>query len=236
MSCTRLLVSVRNPDEARAALAGSWDWHADLIDVKDPARGPMGMADPEVIHGVVAAVAYRAPVSVSLGDLGDTRPIAPLPDDVAYVKIGVLNSGGDWPDALTRRFAQAPGCWRVPVAYAPQPGLRAVPPEAVLEWAIDHDASAILWDTAIKDGSNLLDHLDESRLAAWIKRARAHQLMTVLAGSLTGESFRRALTLNPDVIAVRSAACVGGRRDQPIDPRRVRELFNLIATHNAPSA
>ena len=36
------LVSVRSPEEALAALEGG----ADLIDVKEPSRGPLGAADP----------------------------------------------------------------------------------------------------------------------------------------------------------------------------------------------
>ena len=39
-----LLVSVRSAEEARAALAGG----ATVIDIKEPDRGPLGRAEPEV--------------------------------------------------------------------------------------------------------------------------------------------------------------------------------------------
>jgi uncharacterized protein (UPF0264 family) len=43
----RLLVSVANAAEARTALEGD----ADIIDVKDPSRGSLGMADASVQRG-----------------------------------------------------------------------------------------------------------------------------------------------------------------------------------------
>ena len=47
----QLLVSVRDLGEAAAALAGG----ADLIDVKEPIRGPLGRADEATIRGIVDA-------------------------------------------------------------------------------------------------------------------------------------------------------------------------------------
>ena len=40
-AAVRLLVSVRNASEARAAINGG----ADVIDIKEPDHGPLGMAD-----------------------------------------------------------------------------------------------------------------------------------------------------------------------------------------------
>ncbi len=60
-----LLVSVRDAAEAAASLAGG----ADLIDVKEPARGPLGRADAATIAAVVQAVGGRVPVSAALGEL-----------------------------------------------------------------------------------------------------------------------------------------------------------------------
>src|SRR5262245_26134710 len=61
----QLLVSVRDVAEARAALTGG----ADIIDIKEPRRGPLGMAKPAVMAEIVAGVGGRAPVSAALGEL-----------------------------------------------------------------------------------------------------------------------------------------------------------------------
>src|SRR4051812_39902678 len=60
-----LLVSVRSPQEALAALAGG----ADIIDVKEPANGSLGRAEDDVIRAVVDVVAGRRPVSAAMGEL-----------------------------------------------------------------------------------------------------------------------------------------------------------------------
>src|SRR3954469_22907203 len=91
---TRLLVSVRSAAEAEAALAGG----ADIIDVKEPSRGSLGMADETVIQDVVATVAGRAPVSVALGDLADNRAYAALPG-VTWAKLGFRPLERDWEHA-----------------------------------------------------------------------------------------------------------------------------------------
>ena len=64
---TQLLVSVRSVAEADTALAGC----ADVIDIKEPARGALGRADDAVIHAVAEHVAERKPVSAALGELCD---------------------------------------------------------------------------------------------------------------------------------------------------------------------
>ena len=69
---TQLLVSVRDAAEARTAVEGG----ADLIDIKEPARGPLGAADVDVVEQIIAEVAGRRPVSAALGELRDWRPLA----------------------------------------------------------------------------------------------------------------------------------------------------------------
>jgi (5-formylfuran-3-yl)methyl phosphate synthase len=64
----RLLISVQNPEEAAIALSGG----ADLIDVKDPARGSLGMATLPTIQAIretVAAINPTVPVSVACGEV-----------------------------------------------------------------------------------------------------------------------------------------------------------------------
>jgi len=64
---TRLLVSVRNAAEAAVALRAG----ADLIDIKEPAKGSLGAPTNQAIEEVVTTVAGAVPVSVALGELRD---------------------------------------------------------------------------------------------------------------------------------------------------------------------
>lgn len=109
-----LLVSVRNAIEAAQALDGG----SQILDVKEPARGPLGMADPGKISGIVAVRNERAPtvpVSVALGEVIDwnpagadcdservpvcTSPTPLLASGITYFKLGTASLGSrvDWP-------------------------------------------------------------------------------------------------------------------------------------------
>ena len=122
----RLLVSVRSPLEALAAIAGG----ADILDVKEPTRGSLGMADDEVIAAIAQTLredgdsvsrfeeagdlrsgpvrgqetrAQQIPLSVALGELIDWRnreDVPTLPESVVFAKLGLsrLARGGSWRD------------------------------------------------------------------------------------------------------------------------------------------
>src|SRR5438045_845951 len=105
-----LLVSVRSAAEAEAALEGG----AAVIDVKEPANGPLGRADDETIAAVVRRVAGRRPVSAALGELPG-QPAPYVGGGLSYMKWGLAGWGGeDWQAALgaaiRRAGRQAAGC------------------------------------------------------------------------------------------------------------------------------
>ena len=81
------------------ALAGG----ADLIDIKEPTRGPMGWADPATIAAIVEHVDGRRPVSAALGELTDDAML-PAEPEVEMAKIGLANAPSDWPDRLAQRL------------------------------------------------------------------------------------------------------------------------------------
>ena len=99
----RLLVSVRSPAEARAAIEGG----ADIIDVKDPANGALGMASMDTIHAIADEVRsneneanHSLGMSVALGELKEDpkltswqNVLGALPSTVRYVKIGLSGFG-----------------------------------------------------------------------------------------------------------------------------------------------
>jgi (5-formylfuran-3-yl)methyl phosphate synthase len=90
-----LLVSVRSAEEARAALAGG----ADLIDVKEPSRGPLGRADDQTIREILDEVGGRAPVSAAFGEWRDYLG-GPIPDQLRFVKWGLAGCRADWTSAV----------------------------------------------------------------------------------------------------------------------------------------
>ena len=85
----RLLVSVRNADEAVTAVEAG----ADIIDVKEPNDGSLGFAGADVIASVIDAVGGRCPVSAALGESVDWRGqnVPQLPMPLQFMKIGLAH-------------------------------------------------------------------------------------------------------------------------------------------------
>lgn len=224
MSHPGLLVSVRDADEAAAASTGG----ASLIDVKEPARGPLGRADADVVAAVVAQ-AGRTPISAAMGELRDEA--FDVPEGVRFAKWGLAGCRTEprWQDrldALRRRLAPIEV---VAVGYADWQCAQAPPLDDVLDFACSR-GGVFLVDTCCKEptGSrprpSLLDWLDLDWLTSAVARCRESKVRIALAGSLDLATIRRLAPLRPDWFAVRGAACEGDDRAAPVSATRVREL------------
>lgn len=220
----RLLVSVRNADEALAALHGG----ADIIDIKEPAAGALGMASAATIADICHALApHRVPVSAALGELATMSDAgvagtAGLP--LAFAKLGLAAAPRDWRERAGRVFAGLPRVRPIAAAYADHALAGAPSVSDVLEWAQSSGAAGLLIDTFTKDGRSLFDFQPPAEVVSLIERARAAGLMTALAGSLRGDSFEAAAELGADIIAVRGAACDGNDRSSRVVASRVHAL------------
>lgn len=218
-----LLISVRSADEARLALQGG----AALIDVKEPARGPLGRADDAQIAAVVAAVAGRVPVSAALGELLERGELPPGARELDFVKWGLAGCASqDWPRLLRQ---QGPGA--VIVAYADAHLAGAPGVDDVLAFAASRPwpAAVMLIDTFDKTSRRtLLDWLPLEKLTVIIGDCRAAGVRLALAGSLGRDEVRRLAPLGPDWIGVRGAVCVESQRQARLEAERVAELCRLI--------
>lgn len=205
----RLLVSVRGPDEAAAALAGG----ASVIDVKEPANGPLGAASVAAIRSVIEVVAGRVPVTAALGELADLKEQSEAIPGLAAAKVGLSGlSDTDWRARFNDVRQNAAGTAPlVPAAYADALRAGSPPVIEVIRFAIEHDIGWMVLDTWDKSRGDLFDSLPADEVASMLDTARKSGLNVVLAGSLRGEAIARACQLKPTLVGVRGAACVGGR-------------------------
>lgn len=223
-----LLVSVRDGEEAREALAGG----ARLIDVKEPSRGPLGAADSTVWRDVLSAVAGRVPTSVALGELYGDALLARM-DCLAgfdYAKVGLAGCGAseDWPQIWENLMGQFPTVVTpVAVIYADWHAAQAPPPDSVIDHACRLQCGAVLLDTFDKTGGSLTDHLDPDELTRLLGAIRDRNMLTVLGGSLGPGTISDVMHFQPDYIAVRGAVC-RGTRTGTIDRELVRDLAALL--------
>lgn len=256
--CPRLLVSIRNVIEAEAAVAGG----CDVLDIKEPVRGAMGMADVLTIAAVVDKVrrlASSVPVSVALGEAGDwaaESPVPRLPPNIAYLKLGtaglVMNSGwtGQFSDVKQRFSSErhagssergetasdgeaCPVQW-IAVGYADWEIARGPCPEAVIEGALECGCAGVLIDTFAKAHGRLLDCASVEGLESLGELARSNGLEFALAGRLQFTDLPRVATARPDIVGIRSAACRAGIRTGEIDAAAVRTFREAL--HSASRA
>lgn len=238
--CPQLLVSTRNAEEARAAVAGG----CDIIDVKEPSRGSLGMADPGIITSIVDfAIHYQigSSVSCALGEVLDWDESATaIPNSVSFVKLGLaeLDSHHNWKTLwrdTRRRFNDESGRqlnW-IAVVYADWNLANSPHPSDILD-AIRSDCAdgngcvGVLVDTFTKSEKRLFDWFTIHKLAEFVQSARQLGLLTAVAGRLSVADIPSLLTVQPDIIAIRSAACVNSERNATVSSAAVRRFRDAI--------
>ena len=256
----RLLVSVRSAHEAEAALAGG----CEILDVKEPSRGPLGMADHSVIAAVAQvsdqtgvlcsaacgeAVDLAASGSTSAGDPDVDSEVLP----VEFFKLGParLTQSADWHKdwknayrlagkqlATSSGDSQSSRTEAVAVVYADWQRASAPSPHALLDAVAsvitDGDPEqprfvGVLIDTFDKSSGGLLDCLGVPELEDFAVRVRAlssdgQHLFLALAGKLAATDLGQLVSVRPEVIAVRSAACRNHDRQTSVDVEATREF------------
>jgi uncharacterized protein (UPF0264 family) len=237
-----LLVSVRSVVEAGAAMAGG----ADLIDVKEPGRGPLGRADDGVIAEVVRTVAGQRPVSAALGELAELRDLS-LPAGLDYVKCGLagMNPGKRRRRALAtlreRLAREQPAPIVVTVAYADWRKARAPAWADVAEEALSQPGGVLLVDTYDKSPTlsgprSLLEWLSLEEIRLLCQRCHAAGVRLALAGSLRMPHLLKLLDCRPTWFAVRGAVCESNQRDGAVHVLKVRALAELLRWKQAAPA
>jgi (5-formylfuran-3-yl)methyl phosphate synthase len=247
---TRLLISVRNSDEARDAVEAG----ADLIDIKEPRAGPLGAAAPETIAEIVRVVGGRCPLSVALGELTDDKQIC-IPPGVQFAKLGlagtvrrafqpdpgirrltpagtlpidVHDSSSIWRDRWEQAIEQFPTSMsHVAVVYADFETVEAPPPAEVIECGRKIGCRAMLIDTFDKRGPGLLGNLSIADIKRLATTARDADMLVVFGGQVTSDHLPDLLPLAPDYIAVRGAVCRGSRAAR-LDPQLVERFVRRM--------
>lgn len=229
----RLLVSVRSSDEARRAIDGG----AEILDVKEPRHGSLGMANlAEIVQisHLGDVVSGEIPLSIALGEVTDWSVMAqipPLPDRITFAKLGLSqcrdrdNWKADWLRVRTE-FEQRSASTLNWVAVAYADSIEAASPaiDSVLEAGIETCCAGLLIDTWSKSGITLLDQLDVERMAAIAARCHSAGLFLALAGRIQRNSLPQLARIPANVLAIRSAACRGAERTSELDSGCVSEF------------
>lgn len=237
--CPQLLVSVRDPEEARVAI----QFGVPILDIKDPTAGSLGMASPATICRILDVARqspFRPMVSAALGEVIEwpSRRAVELPSGLAYVKLGLagLGTAPDWQgrwlavrDQINRQMQphEHRPAW-VAVAYVDHLSANAPPPNEVITAAHLTGCRGVLFDTWSKASGTLLDRMSARELRWLIARIRDLGMFAAAAGRLTPSALPAVVEAGADIVAVRSAACVCGDRSGRIDPAAIRNLQAIL--------
>ncbi|WP_051335899.1 (5-formylfuran-3-yl)methyl phosphate synthase [Methylocapsa acidiphila] len=221
---TLMLASVANSLEADAV----WEGGADIVDLKDPAKGALGALDTSIVAEVVRAAAKRRLVSATAGDSFASAQAAVdavarmASTGVDYVKLGFA-SGTSGADCIRALGGLAKEVKLIGVLFADrEPDL-----DALRLMAGQGFAGAML-DTATKGLGRLLDYMDVAALVEFVDQCREVGLISGLAGSLEAPDVPRLLPLQPNYLGFRGALCHGRLRGASIDAASVSMIRDLI--------
>lgn len=227
-----LLASVRSLEEAELAAAAG----VDLIDLKEPSRGALGMVLPETLRAVVRLVGGNRPVSATIGDTPPdpeavrhrVRTVAACGPD--FVKVGVVPgvAGGRTFDALAPLTADIR---LVAVLLADV----AFPDADTVRRAAAAGLAGVMLDTRDKTAGSLAIQFPLPRLAEFVASAREFGLLVGLAGSLALDDIPLLAPLGPDYLGFRGGLCDGGRETALVPERVVEALERLQAAEEIES-
>ncbi len=224
---TLMLASVADAAEAEVALIEG----ADVLDLKDPANAPLGALPRAAIDAIVATIGKRRLVSAVAGNLNDPEALAAAAEAIAsagvdYVKVGLDANASACIEALKPLAARTR---LIGLLFADQDAdFSLIPRLASVGF------KGIMLDTAVKDGSRLINYLDIPHLEQFVGAAHAAGMIAGLAGSLEAPDIARLLPIGPDLLGFRGALTGGKGRATSIEATHVRLIRDLIPRENDP--
>jgi uncharacterized protein (UPF0264 family) len=242
-SAMKVLISPVSYDEAASIL----DTGVDIIDVKNVNEGSLGAQFPWHIRKVVELTRrYGIKTSATLGDLPFKPGTAALAaygaavTGVTYIKAGLygvktVEEAVAVMDGVRRAVRMVSETAEVVAAgYADWRRFGGLNPEDLVLAASKAQCDVVMVDTAIKDGRNLFDNMSLDELHQFVEQAREAGLMVALAGSLTWEHSEWLFELNPTLIGVRGAVCLGRDRTTVISPEKTRQFVEHFHSRTLP--
>jgi uncharacterized protein (UPF0264 family) len=232
-------VSVRGPNDARAAVAGG----AHIIDAEYP-KSALGTVHPGNIHRIRSVTPRRLLVSTNIGEIQNvwsTSAQAALGVALAGADIIKVGLGGLSATKATtlmkgiarqmRFFFRSPSKALIVTLFADKKLKRICDPvRHGQDIASKAKVAGVLIDTFVKHrGHTLLDLMDLDEITKFVRSCHEARVEAWIAGSIKRHQMPALWEAGVDVICVRGAACEGGEgRLGTVSAERVRELVESI--------
>lgn len=227
----KLLVSVKDVKEVEDAIAGG----SDIIDVKDPNDGSLGIPEVHIVKDVVEAVRSKSnkEVSMALGDVTSENKVLKYAAFVGgilgidYVKVGIATGDPGAAFRIAKGLVEILNSFDriklVLVGYADFADLGVLDPLKIVDIATRAGAGGVMVDTLKKGSTSTFDLLPTTYLETFVREARAQGLMAAVAGGIRLHHLPLCVSLGFDIVGVRGSVCIGWRGG-----RISRELVSLF--------
>ncbi len=143
--------------QKRNEIQPSLDGGCDILDLKEPSNGALGMVDEITLNSITKYIHENSidiPVSMALGELTDwksNRSFPVLPSEITYLKMGfsqtasLRNWNSLWLDTIERFEADNQSTYQwIAVAYADWRRANSLSPQEVLEAACENRCAGLL--------------------------------------------------------------------------------------------
>ncbi len=222
---TGFLASVRSTDEAMIAMENG----VDIIDLKEPEQGALGAVPFKVMREVVGKINGERLVSATVGDLPcDPLRVADMVRRVAetgvdLVKVGLFEPFSENIDDLLWAISRQSTKGIIVVVFADK-----FPGDHIIDSVADAGLAGIMLDTVDKSAGSLRDVISDIQINQFISKAKKHNLITGLAGSLSKNDITPLMQQQADYLGFRGAICSGHDRKSKLDKILLNEIAKLI--------
>ena len=225
---TQLLVSVKNVEEARVALAAG----IDVIDLKDPAIGALGALDKRTIAQILQAIGGHTAVSATIGEghmrldqiTQDIRIYAGLGVDIVKIGVNPLFYQQDFISEMLSLTTT--GIKIVAVFFGDENVDFGLFP--LLQGARFYGA---MLDTNAKQRP-LVEHQSDRVLSMFVDLCVKHDLISGLAGSLKPQHLDKLTQIHPTFVGFRGGVCENDVRESKLSSEKVVYVKNMLYKHN----
>ena len=223
---TGMLASVRNLEEAKLVYSGG----ADIIDLKEPNDGALGSVPLHQIYQVVDDLWEKCVISATIGDLPadyakiNQKVLQTAETGVDYVKVGMFSERHIETCLPNLIQCTQKGISIIAVFFADM----EFDVDFATRIARDARLKGVMLDTARKGSGSLLSHQNIMQLEYFVNRAKQHDLMSGLAGSLKIEDVPQLLEADPDYIGFRTALCEHNKREGTLNPQTIQAVRQSI--------
>lgn len=223
---TGMLASVRNLEEAKLVFDGG----ADIIDLKEPNDGALGSTPLHEIHRVVDDLWEKCVISATIGDLPadyiriNEKVTQTAETGVDYVKVGMFSERHIETCLPNLIHCANKGISIIAVFFADM----EFDVDFAIRIASDARLKGVMLDTARKGSGGLLTHQNLMQLEYFVNRAKQHDLLTGLAGSLKKEDVPQLLKAGADYIGFRTALCDNNVRAGSLNKQAMQSIRQSI--------